>query len=196
VGKDKPEHQRVFFPLTDDVIDRHLRCPIPGRDELHAGLYPLLPDDTTQLLVCDFDGKSGSKDWRGDAGAYLRACADAGVPALLEISRSGEGAHVWVFFTEPVEAAAARTLGMGLIRRAISVCEGMPLSSYDRLIPSQDFVPANARKGARFGNLIALPLNGAAHASSTTLFAIRPPGRRTGTSSPTCQAPGGFLRSS
>jgi hypothetical protein len=116
--KDKPEHERVFFPLTDDVIDRHLRRPVSGRHELHAGLYPLLPDDTTQLLVCDFDGKTASKDWRGDADAYLRACADVGAPALLEISRSGQGAHVWVFFTEPVEAAAARTLGMGLIRQA------------------------------------------------------------------------------
>ncbi len=168
--KNKLEHERVFFPLTDDVIGRHLRRPVSERDELHAGLYPLLPDDTTQLLVCDFDGKSGSKDWRGDADAYLRACADVGTPALLEISRSGEGAHVWVFFTEPVEAVAARTLGMGLIRQAIDARDGMSLSSYDRLIPSQDFVPTHSKKGARFGNLIALPLSGAAHASGTTLF--------------------------
>ena len=160
----------MFFPLTDDVIGRHLWRPVSGRDELHAGLYPLLPDDTTQLLACDFDGKSGSKDWKGDAGAYLRACADVGVPALLEISRSGAGAHVWVFFTEPVEAAAARVLGLGLIRKAIDAREGMPLSSYDRLIPSQDFVPTQSKKGGRFGNLIALPLNGAAHACGTTLF--------------------------
>jgi hypothetical protein len=168
--KNKLEHERVFFPLTDDVIGRHLRRPVSERDELHAGLYPLLPDDTTQLLVCDFDGKSGSKVWRGDADAYLRACADVGTPALLEISRSGEGAHVWVFFTEPVEAVAARTLGMGLIRQAIGARDDMSLSSYDRLIPSQDFVPTHSKKGARFGNLIALPLSGAAHASGTTLF--------------------------
>ncbi len=75
-----------------------------------------------------------------------------------------------MFFTEPVAAVAARTLGMGLIRQAIDARDGMSLSSYDRLIPSQDFVPIHSKKGARFGNLIALPLSGAAHASGTTLF--------------------------
>ncbi|MEV1177929.1 hypothetical protein AB0J09_57025, partial [Nonomuraea sp. NPDC049784] len=168
--KNKSESERVFFPLTDQVITKHLRRPASEREELHAGLYPLLPDDTTHLLVCDFDGKSGGTGWKGDAQAYLRGCAEAGVPALLEISRSGEGAHVWIFFTAPVAAGLARALGMALVRRAIDARDGMSLSSYDRLIPSQDFVPTHSKKGARFGNLIALPLNGAAHAAGTTLF--------------------------
>lgn len=60
---------------------------------MHAGLYPMLPDDTTRLLVADFDGKDGS-DWRADAAAFVAACRQADVPALAEISRSGVGAHV------------------------------------------------------------------------------------------------------
>ncbi|MGP4105286.1 TOTE conflict system archaeo-eukaryotic primase domain-containing protein [Nonomuraea sp. KM90] len=168
--KDKPDSARVFLPFTDDVIDRHLRRPASARDELHVGLYPLLPDDTTRVLVCDFDGKSGRSGWQDDAQAYVRACAEAGVPALAEVSRSGQGAHVWIFFIAPVAASSARALGMALLRRAMDTQAGMPLSTYDRLIPSQDFVPINSRKGARFGNLIALPLNGAAHATGATLF--------------------------
>ncbi len=75
--------------------------PGPGQRETHLGLYPLLVDDTCRLLVCDFDGKDGS-DWKGDAKAYLAACQHVGVPALLEISRSGAGAHAWTFFDAPV----------------------------------------------------------------------------------------------
>lgn len=164
--KTKPDAERVFFPLTDQVIFQHLSRPEAGQRELHVGLYPMLPDDTTRLLVCDFD----DKDWQGDAFAYVAACAEVGVPALVEISRSGAGAHVWTFFTAPVPAALARALGMALLRCAIDARGGMSLASYDRLIPAQDFVPVHSKRGARFGNLIALPLNGPCRAQGTTLF--------------------------
>ncbi|KPI02970.1 hypothetical protein OK074_5120 [Actinobacteria bacterium OK074] len=86
--KSKDDADRVFWPLTDDTVYGHLDPSRQGRQELHIGLYPLLADDTCRLLACDFDGKDGS-DWRGDATAYAEACQQAGVPALLEISRSG-----------------------------------------------------------------------------------------------------------
>lgn len=136
---------------------------------MHVGLYPMLPDDTTRLLVADFDGKDGS-DWRADAAAFVAACRQAGVPALAEISRSGVGAHIWVFFTAPLAAASARAMGLGLLRKAMDHRAGMSLASYDRLFPSQDFLPINAKGGFRFGNLIALPLHGGSRASGTTLF--------------------------
>jgi hypothetical protein len=183
--KTKPDAKRVFFPLSDQVIFRHLSRVEPGQRELHVGLYPMLSDDTTRLLVCDFD----DKDWRGDAAAYVSACADAGVPALVEISRSGAGAHVWTFFTAPVAAGLARTLGMTVLRCAIDARDGMSLTSYDRLIPAQDFVPIHSKRGARFGNLIALPLNGACRTMGTTLFVDPATWSRIPISSPTCHAP-------
>ncbi|MEW1914343.1 histone-like nucleoid-structuring protein Lsr2 [Kitasatospora sp. NPDC085895] len=164
--KGKPDTERVFLPLTDQVIVRHLSRPEPGQRELHVGLYPMLPDDKTQLLVCDFD----DKDWRGDAAAYIEACTAAGVPALAEVSRSGAGAHVWTFFTAPVPARLARALGMAMLRRAMDARGGMSLASYDRLFPAQDFLPTHSKGGARFGNLIALPLHGASRTLDTTLF--------------------------
>ncbi|GAB3177975.1 TOTE conflict system archaeo-eukaryotic primase domain-containing protein [Streptomyces incanus] len=167
--KNKAEEDRVFWPLTDETIYRHLDPTRHGRSELHIGLYPLLADDTCRLLACDFDGKDGS-DWRADAAAYVAACQGAGVPVLLEISRSGKGAHAWTFFTDPVAAATARALGMALLRRAIDARGRMALSSYDRLFPAQDFLPAKARGSFRFGNLIALPLHGVCRAKGTTVF--------------------------
>ena len=167
--RDKAEEDRVFWPLTDAVVYRHLDVARHGREETHIGLYPVLADETCRLLACDFDGKDGS-DWRADAAAYTAACRDAGLSPLVEVSRSGAGAHVWLFFTAPVPAATARVLGMGLLRQAIGARGQMTLSSYDRLFPAQDFLPARARGSFRFGSLIALPLHGASRANGTTVF--------------------------
>ncbi|MCZ0984385.1 DEAD/DEAH box helicase family protein [Streptomyces diastatochromogenes] len=166
--RNKAEEDRVFWPLTDEAVYRHLD-PTRGRGELHLGLYPMLAGDTCRLLAVDFDGKDGS-DWRADATAYATACREAGVPALVEISRSGAGAHVWTFFTAPVAAATTRALGMALLRRAIDARGRMTLASYDRLFPAQDFLPDKAKGSFRFGNLIALPLHGISRAGGTTVF--------------------------
>jgi superfamily II DNA or RNA helicase len=146
---------REYEPLTDAVIERHLA------GEVSAGLYPLLRNDRCRLLACDFDGGS----WALDALAYLDACRAAGLPAVLERSRSGDGGHVWVFFSGQVPAADARKVGAAMLRRAMASRVEIDLSSYDRLFPSQDVMP----KGS-FGNLIALPLQGGCRKRGTTLF--------------------------
>lgn len=157
-----------FLPLDDSVIERHLRVSSPsdGRP-LHAGLYPMLDDDRCRLLVCDFD----DGDWRGDAAAYVGEFRRAGIDALAEISRSGEGAHVWVFFAAPVPAATARSAGMALLRSAMSRRPRMDFRSYDRFFPSQDSLPQRSSQRARLGNLIALPLEGDCRRRGTTVFA-------------------------
>lgn len=152
---DRPRSRRRYLALTDDVLVEHLA----GRETV--GLYPLLADDACWLLAADFDGPS----WRLDALAYLEATAGTSLPAYLERSRSGQGGHVWMFFTEPVAAVEARRLGTGLLRRAIDARAELTLDSYDRLFPSQDLAP----KGS-FGNLIALPLQGSAASQGNSLF--------------------------
>ncbi|MHA3724413.1 TOTE conflict system archaeo-eukaryotic primase domain-containing protein [Leucobacter sp. HY1910] len=154
-----------YLPLTASVLERHLR-----RDpdiEWHAGLYPLLENDQCRLLACDFD----DGDWRRDAAAYAAACKEAGFDVLAEISRSGEGAHVWMFFDSAVPAATARAAGAQLLRRAMASCPSMSFESYDRFFPSQDKLPTQSTGRARFGNLIALPLSGNCRARSTSVFA-------------------------
>ncbi|WP_345559760.1 TOTE conflict system archaeo-eukaryotic primase domain-containing protein [Nonomuraea rosea] len=146
----RDDAEREFLPLTDEVLIAHLSRPADERDS-HVGLYPMLPDDTCQLLACDFDGAG----WQGDAAAYADACTRAGIHTAAEISRSGAGAHVWMFFTEPVLAASARAIGMGLLREAIDRRGTMSLTSYDRLFPAQDSLPVKAAARFRFGNLIA-----------------------------------------
>ncbi len=134
---------RLLMPVTEQVIYKHLT----GRHIV--GIYPLLPNGSCYFLAIDFD-KTG---WRENARAIVHSCHELKIPAALEISRSGNGAHVWIFFSEPVPAHEARELGSALISYTCNRTRQISLSSYDRLFPNQDTLP----KGG-FGNLIALPL--------------------------------------
>ncbi len=126
-----------------------------------AHIYPLLEDDSCRFLAFDFDGKT----WQLDALAVLESSAAHRVQAALERSRSGEGGHVWIFFSAPVSAGSARGLGALLLREAMARRAELDLASYDRLFPNQDFRP---QKG--FGNLIALPLEGRCRTNGTSVF--------------------------
>jgi superfamily II DNA or RNA helicase len=134
---------RLLMPLADQTIYDHLA----GHHTV--GVYPLLADDSCHFLAVDFD----EADWRSDAAAFIQSCRDLGVPAALEVSRSGKGAHAWVFFSAKVAARDARRLGTALISHTCARTRQLKLTSYDRLFPNQDTMP----KGG-FGNLIALPL--------------------------------------
>jgi hypothetical protein len=146
---------RAFLPVTDDIIDGHLR----GRHT--AGVYPMLADETCWFLAADFDKTT----WRDDAVAFLQACAARGVPAALERSRSGQGAHVWIFFAEPTTASVARRLGAHLVTEAMERNPDIGFASYDRFFPSQDNMPSGG-----FGNLIALPLQHGPRLAGNSVF--------------------------
>ena len=125
------------------------------------GVYPLLADDCCWLLAIDLDGRA----WRSDVAAIRAACDELKVSQAVERSRSGEGAHVWFFFSEPVPAALARRFGLMLLTDAMTRSPTLDMASYDRLFPSQDTLP----KGG-FGNLIALPLQRQAREHGNTEF--------------------------
>ncbi len=133
----------LYAPVTDQIIRRHLI------GEITAGVYPLLVNNRCYFLAIDFD----EADWREDARAVLQTCIENDLPAALEISRSGEGAHLWLFFATPTPARDVRRLGAALISATCARTRQLTLKSYDRLFPNQDIMP----KGG-FGNLIALPL--------------------------------------
>ncbi|MBU6223875.1 MAG: DEAD/DEAH box helicase family protein [Burkholderiales bacterium] len=146
---------RLLIPLSDAVIYDHLA------GEHTVGVYPLLEDDTCYFLAADFD----EADWRDDARAFMQSCHELGVQASLEISRSGNGAHAWVFFANRVSARDARRLGTAIISHTCSRTRQLKLESYDRLFPNQDSMP----KGG-FGNLIALPLQKWPRESGCSVF--------------------------
>lgn len=146
---------RQLVPLDEQVLYRHLA------GEIVAGVYPLLTDDTCNFLAVDFD----EADWRDDLLGFAQSCRELDVPVALEISRSGNGAHAWVFFARAVTAQDARRLGTAIISHTCARTRQLKLSSYDRLFPNQDRMP----KGG-FGNLIALPLQKKAREYGCSVF--------------------------
>ncbi len=145
----------LLLPLDDDVIRGHLL------GHRVVGVYPLLEDETCWFLAMDFDKAS----WQIDAAEVMRSCRELAVPASLERSRSGRGAHLWIFFESPVPAHTARNLGCAILTDALERRHQIGFESYDRLFPSQDTMP----KGG-FGNLIALPLQRIARSAANTVF--------------------------
>jgi len=75
----------------------------------------MLLDETCWFLVVDFDKET----WKEDSSAYLEICETFNVPAVLERSRSGNGGHIWIFFSEPIPAKLARQLGAFMLTQAM-----------------------------------------------------------------------------
>jgi superfamily II DNA or RNA helicase len=146
---------QAFIPVGDEAVFDHLQ----GRHVI--GVYPMLEDGRCWLLAVDFDKQS----WVEDVGAFVETCRSVKLSVAVERSRSGNGAHVWFFFSEPVPAATARKMGCYLITETMTRRHELSLESYDRLFPNQDTLPRGG-----FGNLIALPLQRAARQRGNTVF--------------------------
>jgi superfamily II DNA or RNA helicase len=141
---------QAFIPVSDEIIRSHLAGKAPGSSaDFTAGVYPMLADETCWFLTADFDKKS----WMQDVAAFRDTARSRDVPLLVERSRSGNGAHAWIFFADPVPAIDARRLGALLITDTMDRYPDVGFDSYDRFFPSQDTMPVGG-----FGNLIALPL--------------------------------------
>ena len=155
---------RDFAPLTSQDVYRHLE----GKDENCCdvvGLYAIMPDNNCSFLCTDFDDKSCKHGYKDDVLAFVGVCRDWQIPYAIERSRSGNGAHVWIFFEEPLPAFKARRLGNAILTEAMNRDGRMSFNSYDRFFPNQDRMPEGG-----FGNLVALPLQGQARKNLNTVF--------------------------
>ena len=155
---------RDFAPLTSQDVYRHLE----GKDENCCdvvGLYAIMPDNNCSFLCTDFDDKSCKHGYKDDVLAFVGVCRDWQIPYAIERSRSGNGAHVWIFFEEPLPAFKARRLGNAILTESMNRDGRMSFHSYDRFFPNQDRMPEGG-----FGNLVALPLQGQARKNLNTVF--------------------------
>ncbi|HSU56551.1 MAG TPA: DEAD/DEAH box helicase family protein [Candidatus Dormibacteraeota bacterium] len=152
---------RRFLAVSDDVVRQHLIGHDRSQHPFTIGVYPLLIDETCFFLAIDLDGEG----WTEDAQALRTTCEKLEIPCALERSRSGSGAHLWIFFEEATPASIARNVGSYLITETMEMRPELGLSSYDRLFPNQDTMP----KGG-FGNLIALPLQKGPREGGNSVF--------------------------
>ena len=144
-----------FEPFGAGVVRRHLR------GEITAGVYAIRKDSDCGFLAVDFD----NEEWQRDMALFKEEGEKLGVDIALERSRSGNGGHAWIFFSEPIPATLARRLGSIIMTQALKRSSQLKLSSYDRFFPNQDFIP-----GGGFGNLIALPLQKVPRERGNTVF--------------------------
>lgn len=156
--------------LSDSYIFAHLL----GKDEFARdviGLYPLFSDSSCRFLAFDFDSHKNAganlenQKWKSDILAVYKTCSDFSVPCSIEISRSGNGAHLWIFFNENIKAKTARDFGNLILMSAMKNHHSLSFESFDRMFPNQDEIP----KGG-YGNLIALPLQGKAVKENHSVF--------------------------
>ena len=155
---------RQFAPLTYNDIFNHLAGKDAwGRDVI--GLYPIRKDNTCCFLCTDFDDKSCEHGYKNDVLAFVNVCKTWNVPCYIERSRSGNGAHVWIFFEMPITAFKARKLGNAILTEAMNSDAHLSFKSYDRFFPNQDTLPEGG-----LGNLVALPLQGMARRKGNSVF--------------------------
>ncbi len=165
------EH-REWTRLEPKKIVEHLLGYRENGDDV-LGVYPLLPDGTCRFLVFDFDNheKGAEKtdfanvddEWHEEVDALRIICESNGITPLVERSRSGRGAHIWIFFKKPVSAALARNFGFLLLDKGSASINLKSFHYYDRMYPSQDVASS-------IGNLIALPLQGQALKKGNSAF--------------------------
>ena len=157
-----------YKELKGRVILQHLQGIKEDCTDV-VGLYPLFPDGSCWFLVFDFDNHDESaepsKEWQQEVNALREMCSVLGIDSLVERSRSGKGAHVWIFFSDPIQASKARKFGEALLRKGAESVSLKNFTYYDRMMPMQDFLPEG-----KLGNLIALPLQGRALKNGNSAF--------------------------
>lgn len=158
------EHNQ-YTPLKLDDIVKHLNgYKEDGTDVI--GIYPLFEDNTTRLLVFDFDYHNkddNSEQWQNDVSTVRKICSLNNVDCLVERSRSGNGAHLWIFFDSPINASLARNFGTMLLEQGLNSINLDNFKCFDRMFPNQD-------SSDKLGSLIALPLQGKALKNGNSAF--------------------------
>jgi|15BtaG_2_1085339.scaffolds.fasta_scaffold02724_2 hypothetical protein len=143
-------YKSIKKPLTSELIEKHISDPkFDG-----IGIYPIIADDMTKWIAADFDiHNDKEKEEVEKAMVQIYQIAD-GIDCSIykEISKSGNGVHLWIFFSDLVKSWKARKFFMAILESA----QASHLSSMDRLFPSQDKI---FRDGKKYGNLIHMPFS-------------------------------------
>lgn len=166
---------RSYKAITKKDILNHLQGNAYNASDV-IGVYPLLSNGTCRFMVFDFDNHdkdAEEKDfanaddtWVEEVESMREICVLNGIEPLVERSRSGRGAHVWIFFDKPIAASFVRKFGFALLDKGAEQINLKSFKYYDRMLPAQDSLPEDSA----VGNLIALPLQGKALQDGNSAF--------------------------
>ena len=166
---------RSYKTITKKDILNHLQGNAYNSSDV-IGIYPLFKNGTCRFMVFDFDNHdkgAEEKDfanvddtWIEEVEAMREICVLNGIEPLVERSRSGRGAHIWIFFDKPIDASVVRKFGFALLDRGAEQVNLKSFKYYDRMLPAQDALLDDSA----VGNLIALPLQGKALQDGNSAF--------------------------
>ena len=166
---------RSYKTITKKDILNHLQGNSYNASDV-IGVYPLLSNGTCRFMALDFDNHdkgAEEKDfanvddtWIEEVEAMREICVLNGIDPLVERSRSGKGAHIWIFFDKPIAASLVRKFGFALLDKGAEQVNLKSFKYYDRMLPAQDSLSDNSS----LGNLIALPLQGKALQDGNSAF--------------------------
>ena len=166
---------RSYKTITKKDILNHLQGNAYNASDV-IGVYPLLSNGTCRFMVFDFDNHDKGADekdfansddtWVEEVESMREICVLNGIEPLVERSRSGRGAHVWIFFDKPIAASFVRKFGFALLDKGAEQINLKSFKYYDRMLPAQDSLPEDSV----VGNLIALPLQGKALQDGNSAF--------------------------
>ena len=166
---------RSYKTITKKDILNHLQGNAYSASDV-IGVYPLLSNGTCRFMVFDFDNHDKGADekdfansddtWVEEVESMREICVLNGIEPLVERSRSGRGAHVWIFFDKPIAASFVRKFGFALLDKGAEQINLKSFKYYDRMLPAQDSLPEDSA----VGNLIALPLQGKALQDGNSAF--------------------------
>ncbi len=166
---------RSYKTITKKDILNHLRGNAYNASDV-IGVYPLLSNGTCRFMVFDFDNHDKGADekdsansddtWVEEVESMREICVLNGIEPLVERSRSGRGAHVWIFFDKPIAASFVRKFGFALLDKGAEQINLKSFKYYDRMLPAQASLPEDSA----VGNLIALPLQGKALQDGNSAF--------------------------
>ena len=166
---------RSYKTITKKDILNHLQGNAYNASDV-IGIYPLLSNGTCRFMVFDFDNHDKGADekdfansddtWVEEVESMREICVLNGIEPLVERSRSGRGAHVWIFFDKPIAASFVRKFGLALLDKGAEQINLKSFKYYDRMLPAQDSLPEDSA----VGNLIALPLQGKALQDGNSAF--------------------------
>lgn len=166
---------RSYKTITKKDILNHLQGNAYNASDV-IGVYPLLSNGTCRFMALDFDNHdkgAEEKDfanvddtWIEEVETMREICVLNGIDPLVERSRSGKGAHIWIFFDKPIVASLVRKFGFALLDKGAEQVNLKSFKYYDRMLPAQDSLSNNSS----LGNLIALPLQGKALQDGNSAF--------------------------
>lgn len=110
---DPNQGKRIIHPtIITKKMANYFYSRFWGRQDVFALRY-----ESKNMDASGKDFANVDDEWRKEVDGMRKICEKNGIVPLVERSRSGKGAHLWIFFQNPIPAKLARRFGFALLEK-------------------------------------------------------------------------------